>query len=190
MTRTQLISLNTISQSALIRRIRRALHHWNRRLVIARGDDAKVERGLGRYYLVDGNGNVKEHHCNLPNLARDLMVLRAGEALNYSDLDGMSRTTGDPAMAAHSVQYRRRVRVILIHYHAGQFFGTWPHRLTTYRGLRMLIAQCSRGTHHVVPSFRSVGEAMSLGLHQDVTGQWAGPDGVSIEVEIEDDPGR
>jgi len=65
--------MNTaVSKNALIKRIRRLLRHWNWFLVVARGDWYQNDQRLGSYYVIDSNGNVMEHHCDLLTLARGL----------------------------------------------------------------------------------------------------------------------
>ncbi len=71
-----------ISRNALIKRVRRALRRWNWFLVIARGDWYQNDQKLGSHYVIDFNGNVQDHHCDLESLARDLRVLRDGEMVD------------------------------------------------------------------------------------------------------------
>lgn len=78
--------MNTaVSKNALIKRIRRAQRRWNWFLVVARGDWYQNDQHLGSYYLIDGNGNVMDHHCDLVTLAKDLGVLREGETVEGCD---------------------------------------------------------------------------------------------------------
>jgi len=77
---------NTVSQAALIKRIRRALRRWRWSLVVARGDWYRNDQDLGSLYLIDANGNVQDHHCDLVILARDLRVLGEGEIVDGYDM--------------------------------------------------------------------------------------------------------
>ena len=72
--------------NALIKRNRRALKHRGWFLVVARGDWYRNDQHLGSFYLIDGNGNVMDHHCNLVTLARDLGVLGEGETAEGHDM--------------------------------------------------------------------------------------------------------
>ncbi len=78
--------MNTaVSKDALIKRIRRALRRWDWFLVVARGDWYQNDQHLGSHYVIDGNGNVRDHHCDLVALARDLGVLREWETVEGCD---------------------------------------------------------------------------------------------------------
>lgn len=69
------------SHNAVTKRIRRALRRWNWTLVVARGDRYRNDQHLGSLYLIDANGNVQDHHCDLMTLAKDLRVLGKRETL-------------------------------------------------------------------------------------------------------------
>ena len=77
---------NTVSETALIKRIRRELMHWHWRLVVARCDWAKKDQNPGSLYLIDANGNIQDRQCDLINLARVLRVLGEGEEVVGCDM--------------------------------------------------------------------------------------------------------
>jgi hypothetical protein len=70
----------TITESALIQRIRRKLKTTSYMLRKARGERQQVD--CGRFYVIDTNLNaLLWHHVDLEAFARELGVLRAHESV-------------------------------------------------------------------------------------------------------------
>ena len=70
----------TITEPALIQRIRRKLRQIQQMLRKARGERHQVD--CGRYYVIDPYKNALiRHHVNLEAYARELGVLRENESL-------------------------------------------------------------------------------------------------------------
>lgn len=77
---------NVVSKPALIKRLRRALGHWNWYLVVARGHTNQSHQHLGSYYVIDADGNVMGHHYDLVDLTKQQQVLRAGETMEGCEI--------------------------------------------------------------------------------------------------------
>jgi len=83
---------------------------------------------------------------------------------------------------------KRRIPVTLILYHGHQPNGTQVHRLTTYQGLRRVMADYTGGICWVTPLFRSKEDAEAFGLWERNPGEWYGPDKHPIPVGIDHGP--
>ena len=70
----------TITESAVVQRIRRKLKTTSYLLRKARGERQQVD--CGRYYVIDAEVNaLLWHHVNIEAYARELGVLRAHEVV-------------------------------------------------------------------------------------------------------------
>ena len=67
--------MSTITETALVARIRRRLAHDGERLIKPR------EGSYGPYCIVDNESNFIRAHCDLEDLGRKLGVLHDGEVL-------------------------------------------------------------------------------------------------------------
>ena len=71
----------TITESAVVQRIRRKLRNTTHMLRKARGERQQVD--CGRFYVIDTNLNaLLWHHVDLEAFARELGVLRADETVS------------------------------------------------------------------------------------------------------------
>ena len=70
----------TITESALVQRIRRKLRQTQQMLRKARGERQQVD--CGRFYVIDTNLNaLLWHHVDLEAFAREFGVLRINESV-------------------------------------------------------------------------------------------------------------
>lgn len=96
----------SITRSALVKRIRRVLRHWNWRLLTPRCSALKADPELGRYNIIDSNGNLREVHSDLMELARDLGVIRDWEVVDDPE-QGHGETSLQAAGAGQAENQKR-----------------------------------------------------------------------------------
>ena len=74
--------MQTISDSVIERRVRRALRREGEVLRKTRPGNTWAKHDCGDYYVVDNATNgVVRSHCDLEQLARECNVLRPGEVI-------------------------------------------------------------------------------------------------------------
>ena len=74
--------MQTISDSVIERRVRRALRRDGEVLRKTRPGTTWTRANFGDYYTVDPHtGNPQRWHCDLEQLARECNVLRLGEVI-------------------------------------------------------------------------------------------------------------
>ena len=74
------MNTQTVSVSALIRRINRKLATQGEKVCVA-APDSRLHQNVGRYYVVDDRNTVKETHIDLVSKAKDLNSIAEWEQL-------------------------------------------------------------------------------------------------------------